>query len=97
MCVLAILLSFYYLLNRYFCFFQQRREWVGLLETHPDMFWKAAAFEKVDEELHQIMINIHKNSWDAAKKYGHEGNLVVGANIAGFLKVADSMLDQGIV
>jgi hypothetical protein len=32
----------------YFCFFQQRREWIGLLEKHPDLYWKAAAFEKVD-------------------------------------------------
>lgn len=65
-----------------------------MAQNHVGIPW---SFEKVDEELHQIMINIHKNSWDAAKKYGHEGNLVVGANIAGFLKVADSMLDQGLV
>lgn len=65
-----------------------------MAQNHVGIPW---TFEKVDEELHQIMINIHKNSWDAAKKYGHEGNLVVGANIAGFLKVADSMLDQGLV
>mgnify|MGYP003571963096 FL=1 len=65
-----------------------------MAQNHVGIPW---SFEKVDEELHQIMINIHKNSWDAAKKYGHEGNLVIGANIAGFLKVADSMIDQGIV
>ncbi len=65
-----------------------------MAQNHVGIPW---TFEKVDEELHQIMINIHKNSWDAAKKYGHEGNLVVGANIAGFLKVADSMIDQGLV
>ncbi len=65
-----------------------------MAQNHVGIPW---SFEKVDEELHQIMINIHKNSWDAAKKYGHEGNLVIGANIAGFLKVADSMLDQGLV
>jgi glutamate dehydrogenase (NADP+) len=40
---------------------------------------------------------IHKNSFETAEKYGMPGNLVFGANIAGFLKVADSMLDQGLV
>jgi glutamate dehydrogenase (NADP+) len=65
-----------------------------MAQNHVGIPW---SFEKVDEELHQIMINIHKNSWDAAKKYGHEGNLVIGANIAGFIKVADSMIDQGLV
>ncbi len=53
--------------------------------------------EEVDAKLHQIMKNIYKNSYDAAKKYGMEGNLVAGANIAGFTKVADTMLAQGIV
>lgn len=65
-----------------------------MAQNHVGLAW---TFEKVDQELHQIMINIHKNSWDAAEKYGYKGNLVVGANIAGFLKVADSMLDQGLV
>jgi glutamate dehydrogenase (NADP+) len=51
----------------------------------------------VDERLHNIMIAIHKNSFETAEKYGMPGNLVFGANIAGFLKVADSMLDQGLV
>jgi len=55
------------------------------------------SFEEVDAKLHDIMINIHKNSFEAAKKYGYEGNYVVGANIAGFIKVADSMLAQGVV
>ncbi|MGA1848205.1 MAG: glutamate dehydrogenase, partial [Thermoplasmatota archaeon] len=63
-----------------------------MAQNHVGLAW---TFEKVDQELHQIMVNIHKNSWDAAEKYGHKGNLVVGANIAGFLKVADSMIDQG--
>jgi glutamate dehydrogenase (NADP+) len=54
-------------------------------------------FEEVDAKLKNIMINIYRNSSAAAKEFGHEGNLVVGANIAGFLKVADSMLAQGIV
>ena len=53
--------------------------------------------EEVDAKLHDIMVNIYKSCYDAAEKYGNKGNLVVGANIAGFLKVANSMLDQGIV
>jgi glutamate dehydrogenase (NADP+) len=53
--------------------------------------------EEVDERLHNIMIAIHKQSYDAAEEYGQPGNLVMGANIAGFTKVADAMLDQGIV
>ncbi len=56
----------------------------------------AWSFEKVDKELHQIMVNIFNNSVAAAKKYGLEGNLVAGANIAGFIKVADAMVAQGI-
>jgi len=53
-------------------------------------------FEEVDEKLKQIMINIFKNMSEAAKKYNAEGNYVLGANIAGFLKVADAMMAQGI-
>ena len=53
-------------------------------------------FEEVDEKLHNIMINIYNNAASAAKEYGCEGNLVAGANIAGFLKVADAMLAQGV-
>lgn len=52
-------------------------------------------FEEVDAKLHSIMVNIYKNAATTAKEYGFEGNLVVGANIAGFLKVADAMLAQG--
>ena len=52
--------------------------------------------EEVDAKLHQIMSNIYKNSYDAAAKYGMEGDLIAGANIAGFIKVADAMLAQGI-
>ena len=54
-------------------------------------------FEEVDGKLKNIMINIFHNLDDAAKKYGMEGNYVAGANIAGFLKVADAMTAQGIV
>jgi glutamate dehydrogenase (NADP+) len=53
--------------------------------------------EEVDDRLHKIMISIHKNCFETAEKYGTPGNLVNGANIAGFLKVANSMLDQGLV
>jgi glutamate dehydrogenase (NADP+) len=53
-------------------------------------------FEEVDAKLKDIMINIYKNASAAAKEYGSEDNLVVGANIAGFLKVADAMYAQGI-
>lgn len=58
---------------------------------------KPWTFEDVDAQLKEIMENIYKNSCEAAKKYGMEGNLVAGANIAGFLKVADAMMAQGIV
>ena len=54
-------------------------------------------FEEVDGKLEQLMRGIYHNCADTAKQYGHEGNLVVGANIAGFLKVADAMMAQGIV
>ena len=54
-------------------------------------------FEEVDAKLKDIMVNIFHNLDDASKKYGLEGNYVAGANIAGFLKVADAMNAQGIV
>lgn len=53
-------------------------------------------FEEVDAKLKEIMQNIYKAASEAAKEYGCEGNLVAGANIAGFLKVADAMMWQGI-
>ena len=54
-------------------------------------------FEEVDEKLHQIMKNIYKNCSSAANEYGVGKNLVAGANIAGFLKVAEAMKAQGVV
>lgn len=54
-------------------------------------------FEEVDAKLNGIMVNIYKEMADAAKEYGMENNFVAGANIAGFRKVADAMLAQGIV
>ena len=69
---------------------------VSALEMAQDssrVFW---SFEKVDAKLHEIMKNIYADSKAAAEKYGYPGNLVVGANIAGFVKVADGMLAEGV-
>jgi glutamate dehydrogenase (NADP+) len=65
-----------------------------MCQNHIGLSWAA---EEVDRQLHQIMVNIHKNAAEAAKKYGSPGNYVIGANIAGFVKVADAMMDQGII
>jgi len=54
------------------------------------------SFEEVDAKLQQIMVNIYKSASEAAKEYGQEDNLVVGANIAGFIKVANAMYAQGV-
>ena len=54
-------------------------------------------FEEVDAKLHDIMVNIYKNISSAAAQYGFKDNFVIGANIAGFVKVADAMLAQGVV
>ena len=53
--------------------------------------------EEVDARLHDIMKAIHEKCVYAAAEYGAPGNYVAGANIAGFVKVADAMLDQGVV
>jgi glutamate dehydrogenase (NADP+) len=53
--------------------------------------------KEVDDKLHDIMIKIHRNCFDTAERFGTPGNLVNGANIAGFLKVADAMMDQGLI
>ena len=53
--------------------------------------------EEVDQKLEGIMVNIHKNAFETAEKYGMPGNYVAGANIAGFLKVAESTMSQGIL
>ncbi len=65
-----------------------------MCQNHIGMSWSA---EEVDRQLHQIMVNIHKNAMDSAAKYGSPGNYVVGANITGFIKVASSMMDQGLI
>lgn len=67
------------------------------LEMSQNSIRYAWTFEEVDEKLQQIMINIYHNAARAAKEYGFEGNLVVGANIAGFNKIADCMIAQGVV
>ncbi len=53
--------------------------------------------EEVDARLRGIMQNIHRTCRETAERYGAPGNYVVGANIAGFLKVANAMLEQGLV
>ncbi len=53
--------------------------------------------DEVDQRLHRIMVDIHRNCHETAAEYGAPGNYVMGANIAGFVKVADAMLDQGLV
>ncbi len=55
-------------------------------------FWNR---EEVDAKLHGIMVNIHKAAYETSKIFGQPGNYVLGANIAGFLKVADAMIAQG--
>ena len=54
-------------------------------------------FEEVDAKLQGIMVNIFHNAYNASKTYGREGNLVMGANIAGFEKIADAMIAQGVI
>jgi glutamate dehydrogenase (NADP+) len=67
------------------------------LEMTQDSMRLSWSREEVDSRLHKIMVEVHKNCFETAEKYGTPGNLVNGANIAGFLKVADAMLDQGLV
>ena len=70
---------------------------VSALEMSQNSERLSWTFEEVDGKLKDIMTNIYKNVAAAAKKYGHEGDFVVGANIAGFEKVAEAMLAQGLV
>ncbi|MDF2960763.1 MAG: glutamate dehydrogenase [Paenibacillus sp.] len=70
---------------------------VSALEMAQNSMRYSWSFHEVDDKLHDIMKNIYRNSVKAAEEYGHPGNLVVGANIAGFLKVADTMLAQGVI
>ena len=70
---------------------------VSGLEMSQNAERRSWTFEEVDAMLKEIMVKIFHNLDDAAKEYGMEGNYVAGANIAGFLKVANAMLAQGIV
>jgi glutamate dehydrogenase (NADP+) len=70
---------------------------VSALEMAQNSMRLSWSFEEVDAKLHDIMRNIHRNAEAEAAKYGHPGNLVVGANIAGFVRVADAMIAQGVV
>lgn len=70
---------------------------VSALEMSQNSMRYSWTFEEVDAKLKDIMVNIYKKSSEAAKEYGFGDNLVAGANIAGFLKVADAMTCQGVV
>ena len=67
------------------------------LEMEQNAGMTAWTFEEVDQKLHTIMTNLYKNVADTAREFGVEGNLVLGANIAGFRKVADTMIAQGVI
>ena len=67
------------------------------LEMEQNAGMTAWTFEEVDQKLHTIMTNLYKNVADTAREFGVEGNLVLGANIAGFRKVADAMISQGVI
>ena len=69
---------------------------VSGLEMSQNSLRLSWTFEEVDQRLHDIMKNIFHNAYRASQECGVEGNLLVGANVAGFLKVADAMLSQGI-
>ena len=69
---------------------------VSALEMSQNSMRLSWSPEEVDEKLHTIMVNIYNSCANAAKEYGMEGNLLAGANIAGFLKVAEAMMAQGI-
>ena len=70
---------------------------VSGLEMSQNSMRMAWTREEVDSRLQMIMKSIHQTCVDAAEQYGHPGNYVIGANIAGFLKVVDAMMDQGLV
>ena len=70
---------------------------VSGLEQSQNSMRLSWTFEEVDAKLHDIMVGIFAKVDDAAKRYGAEGNYVAGANIAGFEKVVDAMIAQGVV
>ncbi len=67
------------------------------LEMSQNSMRYAWSFEEVDRRLRGIMVNLFHNIYDTAEEFGKPGDLVVGANVAGFLKVADAMLTQGLI
>ena len=67
------------------------------LEQSQNSLRMSWSFEEVDAKLHDIMVNIFAKVDDAGKRYGVEGNYVAGANIAGFEKVVEAMIAQGVV
>ncbi len=67
------------------------------LEMEQNAGMTSWTFEEVDSKLHTIMTNLYKNCADTAREFGVEGNLVLGANIAGFRKVAEAMIAQGVM
>jgi len=70
---------------------------VSQLEMSQNASMERWTFEEVDGKLHKIMKNIFDAAYDTSVEFGDEGNLVMGANIAGFRKVADSMIDEGAI
>ena len=70
---------------------------VSALEMSQNSMRYSWTFEEVDAKLQGIMVNIFHNINNAAKEYGMEGNLVAGANLAGFKKVSEAMIAQGVV
>ncbi|AIQ26562.1 MULTISPECIES: NADP-specific glutamate dehydrogenase [Paenibacillus] len=70
---------------------------VSALEMAQNSMRMSWSFEEVDTKLHEIMVSIYQQSVDASEQYGQSGNLVAGANIAGFKKVADAMLAEGVI
>ncbi|MEM7106694.1 MAG: NADP-specific glutamate dehydrogenase [Bacteroidota bacterium] len=67
---------------------------IEMMQNYVGNYWTA---EEVDKRLKGIMQNIHDNCLEAAEAYGNKGNYMAGANIAGFIKVADAMIAQGVV
>ena len=67
------------------------------LEMSQNSLRMSWSFDEVDEKLHGIMRSIYKACYDASVECGKPGDLMLGANVAGFLKVADAMMAQGVV
>jgi glutamate dehydrogenase (NADP+) len=65
-----------------------------MAQNSQHIYW---SFERADHELQNIMVNIYNSSKEASEEFGMSGNFIAGANIAGFIKVADAMMAQGLV